>query len=101
MAIEIKQYVELHGNNPLDAVMGGRETKAYLVASLALNDGSEAAAEQYRLTLAQVHSAMAFHYDNADAIQAAIVEMRNLGEADRTKPSSQHLAEIKRRQKPS
>jgi hypothetical protein len=45
MIIEIKQHIELRGDNPLAAVMIGTNKKVYLVASLALNDGIEAAAE--------------------------------------------------------
>lgn len=57
----------------------GTHHKAYLVANLALNDGPQAAAEHYRLYLATVHAAMAFHYDNEAAIHEAIQEARKLG----------------------
>ena len=87
MAVQLKQHVELRGDNPLDAVMVGTEKKAYLVASLAINDGAEAAAEEDELSLAEVYTALAFYYENEVAIQQALEvvreQIRALGGYDR------------------
>jgi hypothetical protein len=94
MAIQLKQYIELHGDNPLAAVMTGTNKKAYLVASLALNDGVEAAAEQDELTLADVHAALAFYHENETAIQSALEAAR---EQIRAQGGFDRLEEIRRR----
>lgn len=65
------QYVELRGDNPLAAVIAGTNQNAHLVATLALIDGIEAAAEQYQLSIGQVHGALAYYYDNQEAIEQA------------------------------
>ena len=72
MALVIRQYINLHGDNPLAATVAGTHFKAWLVANLALNDGPQATAERYRLPLADVYGALAFHYDNQAAIDEAI-----------------------------
>jgi ABC-type sulfate transport system permease component len=41
----------------------------------------QATAEHYGITLADVYGAMAFYYDNHDAIQNAIQEARQIGES--------------------
>jgi hypothetical protein len=71
MSVELKQHIELRGDDPLDAVISTTRLKAYLVANLAINDGVEAAMAQYNLSPAEVHSALAFYYDNQDAIRQA------------------------------
>jgi uncharacterized protein (DUF433 family) len=72
MAVELKQHIELRGDDPLDAVIAGTtRIKAYLVANLAINDGVEAAMKQYTLTAGAVHAALAFYYDNQEAIRQA------------------------------
>jgi len=80
MVLKIRQYIELRGNNPLDAMVAETQYKAYLVANLALNDGPQASADHYRLDLATVYGAMAFYYDNETAIHEAIQDARSLGE---------------------
>ena len=79
MALEIQKHIELRGDNPLDAIVAGTHYKAYLVANLALNDGPQAAAEHYRIPLATVYGALAFHCDNEAAINESIREARELG----------------------
>lgn len=44
MVIEIRQHVELRGNNLLEAKVAGTQHEAYLVANLAVNDGPQTAA---------------------------------------------------------
>ena len=80
MVIQNKQYVEIRSDDPLEAVIDGRHYKAYLVANLAFNQGAEVSAEHYGLTLAEVHGAMAFYYENEKEIEQAIVEVQALGE---------------------
>jgi len=80
MVLKIRQYIELRGNNPLDAMVAETQYKAYLVANLALNDGSQASADHYRLDLATVYGARTFYYDNETAIHEAIQDARGLGE---------------------
>jgi len=80
MALEIREHIKLRGDDPLDATVAGTHYKAYLVANLALNDGPQTAAEHYRIPLASVYGALAFHYDNEAAINEAIRQARELGE---------------------
>ena len=80
MALEIREHVKLREENPLDATVSGTHFKAYLVANLALSDGPQAAAEQYRMPLASVYGALAFRCNNEAAINEAIREARELGE---------------------
>jgi uncharacterized protein (DUF433 family) len=99
MVVQIRNHIELETDNPLDARISGRGFKAYLVANLAFNDGVEASAEHYELSLADVHAAMAFYYDNQEAIKAAIAEARELGYKMGARDSSEVIAEIKERMK--
>lgn len=100
MAVELKQYVELRGENPLDAVMIGTHLNAWLVANFAIGWSVEEAMEQYDLSRAQIHGALAFFYQNKPAIDKAIEEAeafaREVGVDSRTK-----LEEIRRRQQSS
>ena len=50
MALEIREHIELHGDDPLAAMIAGTHYKAYLVANLAFNDGPQVTAEHYRRT---------------------------------------------------
>lgn len=99
MVLAVQTHVIAPTDNPLDAIIEGTNFKAYLVAGLAFNDGPEASAKHYKLTLGQVHSAIAFYYDNQEAIQQSIEEMRNLGKKWGERDSSEHLAEIRARAK--
>jgi uncharacterized protein (DUF433 family) len=74
MALQLKQYVELRGDNPLDAVIVGLPYNAWLVAQFAEAWGTEEAVKNYNLTRAQIYGALAFHYDNEAAIEDAIVK---------------------------
>ena len=94
MTIELKQYIEIRGDNPLDAVMVGTNLKAYLIASFALQEGVEAIAEEYKLSQAAVHAALSFHYDNEAAIQQAREEAR---EEIRAMGGFDRIDEIRRR----
>lgn len=64
MALEIREHIQLRGDDPLDATVAGTHYKAYLVANLALNDGPQAAAVHYRIPLATVYSALVFYCDS-------------------------------------
>ncbi|MFW5709690.1 MAG: hypothetical protein ACOCX5_05670 [Chloroflexota bacterium] len=97
MVLEIREYIQLRGNNPLDAVVAGTQHKAYLVASLALKDGPQAAADHYDIRLASVHGAIAFYYDNEAAINESIRAARGLGEKLGARSAQSVLDEIKRR----
>ena len=99
MVLATKGHVIALTEDPLDATVEGTHYKAYLVANLAFNDGPEAAAKHYNLTLGQVHSAIAFHYDNQEAIRQSIEEMHELGKKLGERNASEHLAEIRARQK--
>ena len=100
MVIEIREHIKLRGNNPLEAVIAGTHHKAYLVANLALHDGPRAASEHYRIPLATVYGAMAFHYDNESAIQEAIREARELGEQLGARSAQSALEEMRGRKNP-
>jgi len=97
MVLEIREYIQLRGNNPLDAVVAGTQHKAYLVANLALKDGPQAAADHYDIGLASVHGAMALYYDNESAINDSIRAARELGEKLDARSAQSVLDEIKHR----
>ena len=97
MALQIREHVKLRGDNPLTATVAGTHYKAYLVANLALNDGPQAAAEHYRLPLASVYGALAFHYDNKAAIDEAIREAREIGEQLGARSAQSAIKEMKKR----
>lgn len=102
MAVELKQHIELRGDDPLDAVIAGTtRIKAYLVANLAMLDGVEAAIEQYKLTPAEVYSALAFYHDNEAAIHKANEKAWELIRASGGRASREVLEEILRRQQKS
>jgi predicted class III extradiol MEMO1 family dioxygenase len=102
MKIELKQHIELEGINPLDAIVDGHpRVKAYLVASLAIKDGVEAAIEQYKdfdLSVAAVHAALTFHYDNQEAIRKADAEAMEHIRAMGGRDAREVREEIMRRQ---
>ncbi len=79
MTLEIRQHITLRGNDPLEATIVGTRHKANLIANLALKDGPQAAADHYSISLADVHGALAFFYDNEVAIHEALQEARKLG----------------------
>lgn len=97
MVLEIREYIQLRGNNPLDAVVTGTHHKAYLVANLALKDGPQAAADHYDIGLASVHGAIAFYYDNEAAINESIRAARKLGEKLGARSAQTVFDEIKQR----
>ena len=99
MAIQIREYIRLRGDDPLDATVAGTHYKAYLVANLALNDGPQAAAEHYRIPLASVYGALAFHCDNEAAIDESIREARELGEQLGARSIQSAIKEMKERLK--
>lgn len=102
MAVQIKQHIELEGTNPLDAIVDGHpRVKAYLVASLAIKDGVEAAIEQYKdfdLSVAAVHAALTFYYDNEVAIRKADAEAMEHIRAMGGRDAREVREEIMRRQ---
>ena len=97
MVLEIREYIQLRGNNPLDAIVTGTHHKAYLVANLALKDGPQAAADHYDIGLASVHGAIAFYYDNEAAINESIRAARELGGKLGARSAQTVLDEIKQR----
>ncbi len=97
MVLAIRQHIQLRGDNPLDATVAGTHYKAYLVANLALNDGPQAAAEHYRIPLAAVYGALAFHCDNEAAIDEAIRKARELGEKLGARSAQSVLEEFRAR----
>jgi uncharacterized protein (DUF433 family) len=99
MVLAVQSHVIAPTDDPLDALVEGTKFKAYLVAGLAFNDGPEASANHYKLTLGQVHSAIAFYYDHQEAIQQSIEDMRKLGQKWGERNASEHLAEIDARAK--
>ena len=101
MVVQLKQYIELRGDNPLDAVVAGTTRKAYLVASLAINDGAETAAEEDELSLAEVYAALAFYHENETAIQHALETVREQIRAAGGRDSREVREEIMRRQQKS
>jgi hypothetical protein len=99
LALANKTHVITATDDPLDALIQGTHYKAYLVANLTFNDGPEASAEHYGLSLADVHTAMVFHYDNEAKIKESLAAMDELGKKHGAKKASEHLAEIRARQK--
>ena len=99
MVLAIRQHIQLRGDNPLDATVAGTHYKAYLVANLALNDGPQAAAEHYRIPLASVYGALAFHCDNEAAIDEAIRGAYGLGEQLGARSMQSAIQEMKERLK--
>ena len=97
--LAIRQHIQLRGDNPLDATVAGTHYKAYLVANLTLNDGPQVAAEHYRIPLAAVYGALAFHYDNEAAIDEAIREAREIGEKLGARSIQSAIQEMKERLK--
>lgn len=99
MVLEIREHIKLRGNDPLDATVAETHYKAYLVANLALNNGPQAAAEHYRIPLASVYGALAFHCDNEAAIDESIREARTLGEQLGARSMQSAVKEMKERLK--
>jgi uncharacterized protein (DUF433 family) len=99
MALAIQSHVIALTNDPLEAVIEGSHYKAYLVANLAFNDGAEASAKHYNLTLGQVYSAMAFYHDNDAAIKLRFAELEEIGRKIGAVNASEHLAMIRERAK--
>jgi hypothetical protein len=101
MVLTIQGHIIAPTDDPLDALIEGTHFQAYLVANLAFNDGPEASAKHYGLTLGQVHSAIAFYYDFEAAIQQSKNDMRELGKKLGERDVTDHLAEIRARAKKS
>ena len=97
MVIEIREHIELRGNDPLEVAIAGTHHKAYLVANLALKDGPQAAADHYRIPLANVHGAMALYYYNEAAINETIRQARELGEQLGARSAQSALEELRAR----
>jgi len=99
MALEIREHVNLCGDDPLDATVTGTHFKAYLVANLALNDGPQASADHYGIPLANVYGAMAFYCENEGVIKDAMREARELGEQLGARSIQSAIKEMKERLK--
>lgn len=62
-------------DNPLEAKLAGRNTKAYIIARFALADGAEKTAELYETSRGAVYAAMSFYEDNKDDIESRLDEL--------------------------
>jgi uncharacterized protein (DUF433 family) len=69
MVAELKQHIELRGDDPYDAVIVDTQLKACLVAQFAMSWGIDEAAQNYELSVATIYAALAFYYDNLDSIR--------------------------------
>jgi hypothetical protein len=85
------QYIELRGDNPLKAVVTGTNANAHLVATAAIAQGLDLTAEQYHMSKAQVHGALAFYYENKDVIEQKRAE--NRAEVQKYALTAQEFAE--------
>lgn len=105
MEVRVTKYISLVNDNPIHAVLVGRNTKAYLVANLAFLDGTEASAEHYGISLAAVYATMSFYEENRETIEQALEEahqgLLELGMKDGKKEIARlkkRMAEIKSKQ---
>ena len=69
MVAQLKQHIELRGDNPYNAVITDTNLKAALVAQFAIGWGVSEAVENYDLPPAMIYSALAFYHDNLESIQ--------------------------------
>jgi uncharacterized protein (DUF433 family) len=78
------------------AVIAGTHIKADLVANLYVNGGAsiEEVMDQYNLSQAQVHSALAYYYDNREAIERGFEEAEALARQIAI-PSDELLARLR------
>lgn len=67
--LRLDQYIEIREEDILTAVVRGTEANAHLVATAALSQGVEFTAKQYHISMAQVHGALAFYYENQTEIE--------------------------------
>lgn len=67
--LRLDQYIEIREDNILTAVVRSTEANAHLVATAALAQGVELTAEQYHISMAQVHGGLAFYYENQTEIE--------------------------------
>lgn len=86
------KYIEMRGDDPLDAVVEGTEANAHLVAGNGLAWGVDHAAEQYHISTEMVLAAIKFYLDNREEIEA-------IYKKDKANSPSQaeELARIKRK----
>ena len=102
MVVELIHHIELVSENPLDAQLAGRNTKAYIIAQYALASSVEITARDYSMTEGAVYAALSFYADNREAIQQALEEVRAIDLGDMEVPQErieeirQKLAEIKK-----
>lgn len=99
MVAKMSHHIKLVGDNPLDAVLDGRSTKAYLVANLAFLDGVQTAVEHYDINPATVYAAMSFYEENRSAIEEAIKKERLMGYANGAINGQEAIEAFKRRMK--
>ena len=97
MALEVREHIELHGDDSLTAMIVGTRYKAYVVANLAFNDRPQASAEHYGIPLANVYGAMAFYDQNERAIEDAIRQARELGQQLGARSAQAALEELRAR----
>lgn len=88
-------HVEIVNGTPMIA---GRQVKIMYIANLHNNGASvEAIMEQYDLSAAQVHAALAYYYDYKDTIDKALDEGEALAKQIGIDAQT-HLAQIRARQ---
>jgi uncharacterized protein (DUF433 family) len=73
MEIVLVNHIEIKDGR---AVIAGRNLKADMVGAAVVKWGAtiEEAMEQYELSRAEVHAALAYYYDNEEAIEQAFRE---------------------------
>jgi uncharacterized protein (DUF433 family) len=98
MVAELKQHVELRGDDPYDAIIRNTNLKAALVAQFALGWGIDEAVENYNLSPAEIYAALAFYHDNLEGIRQHEKDIEQQFVYLR-EDSSKHLENLKQRQR--
>lgn len=81
------------------AYVAGRRVKVKMIVNMHLRGGApiEDVMEQYNLTLAEIHSALAYYYDNKDQFDRLDEEEQALLKQIGI-PAQEHIAQIRARQ---
>lgn len=87
-------YIELRGDNLLEAVIVGTEANAHLVATAVLAQGLQATIEQYHISAEKVLAALKFYLDNRAVIEQSYDEKWQISTAWR---GEEWTTELKRR----
>lgn len=91
MEVELNQYIEItpgiRSGKP--RIAGTRITVADVaIMYLRMGQSLEEIVGKYNLSLASVHTAMAFYYDNREEVDRRIAEAETFAEAERLNASS-------------